>query len=295
MVRKLIAALLVAALLLPCAAFAGSLSSRNQEFRIKADPALQVVDQEDRIDDAMEQRIIDAIDAIESKHQVDLVVLVTSNTPADYSDSLYRVRDFADDFYDYTGYGMGEDFSGLLYLIDLNNRVQWISTGGVMIEYINDSREEAILDDAYAYLSVGRYGEAMIAALNRTAYYMDKGRAEGTFLYDEATGKRLGGIYNALTSGEIGVAAAVGAGAALIFFLSISGSYNLSGSTYSYDRGANASVKLTRDEETYVTQFITRRPRHTESSNSGSSGRSGGSGVHRSSSGRSHGGGGRRF
>ena len=183
----------------------------------------------------------------------------------------------------------------MLIMLDMNNRAMWLSTGGVMIEYINDSREEAILDDAYAYLSVGRYGEAMIAALNRTAYYMDKGRAEGTFMYDEATGKRLGGIYNALTTGEIGMAAAVGAGAALIFFLSISGSYNLSGSTYSYDRSANASVKLTRDEETYVTQFITRRPRHTESSSSGSSGRSGGSGVHRSSSGRSHGGGGRRF
>ena len=165
MVRKLIAALLVAALLLPCAAFAGSLSSRNQEFRIKADPALQVVDQEDRIDDAMEQRIIDAIDAIESKHQVDLVVLVTSNTPADYSDSLYRVRDFADDFYDYTGYGMGEDFSGMLYLIDLNNRVQWISTGGVMISYINDMREERILDAAEPYLKNNNWGYAALAAI----------------------------------------------------------------------------------------------------------------------------------
>lgn len=255
----------------------------------------QVFDEINLFSDSDIARMNEIITQVEKEHQVDLAVLATMSVPDDYSESMWKIRDYADDYYDRGGFGMGEDFSGMLIMLDMNNRAMWLSTGGVMIEYINDSREEAILDDAYAYLSVGRYGEAMIAALNRTAYYMDKGRAEGTFLYDEATGKRLGGIYNALTSGEIGVAAAVGAGAALIFFLSISGSYNLSGSTYSYDRSANASVKLTRDEETYVTQFITRRPRHTESSSSGSSGRSGGSGVHRSSSGRSHGGGGRRF
>ena len=277
MVKKLL--VLLAILLLPALALADG----------------QVIDNAGLFtpDDVLTMEAI--IGRIENDHQVDMVVLTTYDVPDDYSESMWRIRDYADDFYDNGGYGMGPDYSGMLILLDMNNRAMWLSTGGVMIEYINDSREEAILDDAYAYLSVGRYGEAMIAALNRTAYYMDKGRAEGTFLYDEATGKRLGGIYNALTSGEIGVAAAVGAGAALIFFLSISGSYNLSGSTYSYDRSANASVKLTRDEETYVTQFITRRPRHTESSSSGSSGRSGGSGVHRSSSGRSHGGGGRRF
>ena len=255
----------------------------------------QVFDEINLFSDSEIARMNEIITQVENEHQVDLAVLATMSVPDDYSESMWKIRDYADDYYDYGGFGMGEDFSGMLIMLDMNNRAMWLSTGGVMMEYINDSREEAILDDAYAYLSVGRYGEAMIAALNRTARYMDQGRAEGTFLYDEATGKRLGGIYNALTSGEIGLAVAVGAGAALMFFLSVSGSYNLSGSTYSYDRSANASVQLTRDEETFVTQFITRRPRDTGSSGSGSGGRSGGSGVHRSSSGRSHGGGGRRF
>jgi len=236
------------------------------------------------------------IERIESAHQVDMVVLTTYDVPDDYSESMWRIRDYADDYYDRGGYGMGPDFSGMLILLDMNNRAIWLSTGGVMIEYINDSREEAILDDAYNYLTSGRYGEAIIAALERTYRYMEKGREEGTFLYDEVTGKRLSGIYNALTTGEIGVAGAVAAGVALVFWLSISGSYHLVGSTYSYDRSANTSVALTRDDEAFVRQFSRRTLRNTGShGGSGGPGRSDGSGVHRSSSGRSHGGGGRRF
>ena len=257
--------------------------------------------QEQVIDDAhlFEQYEIDSMLAImervEREHQVDLVVLTTYDVPKDYSESMWKIRDYADDFYDNGGYGMGEDFSGMLILLDMNNRAMWLSTGGVMIDYITDSREEAILDDAYQYLTSGRYGSAVNAALRRTEDFMNKGRTEGTFRYDEATGKRIGGIYNALTTGEIGVAACVGAVAAGVMWLSVRGSYNLKGSTYAYDRGANASIQLSKDEETFVRQFSHRTPRNTGSHGSSGGSRSGGSGVHRSSSGRSHGGGGRRF
>ena len=278
MVKKLMMALVL--LMLPALALADA----------------QVVDDANLFSASEIDRMNEIIAQVEKEHQVDLAVLSTYDVPDDYSESMWKIRDYADDYYDKNGFGMGEDFSGMLILLDMNNRAMWLSTGGVMMEYITDSREEAILDDAYAYLSRGDYGDAMIAALNRTARYMDQGRAEGTFLYDEATGRRLSGVYNALTSGEVGVAACVGGAAALVFFLTVSGSYNLAGSTYSYDRGANASLRLTRDDEVFVRQFSTRRPRNTGSHGGpGGGSRSGGSGVHRSSSGRSHGGGGRRF
>lgn len=235
------------------------------------------------------------ISRIESEHQVDMVVLTTLDTPDDYSESMWRVRDYADDYYDNGGYGMGEDNSGMLILLDMNNRVMWLSTGGVMIEYINDAREEDILDEASPYLSRGYYGNALIAALSRVEKLMGKGRAEGTFLYDEATGKRLSGIYNALTTSEMLLAAIVGAAIALVVFLGVGGSYSLKGSTYSYNRSANARIAFTRDDEVFVRQFSNRTPRNTGSHGPHGGGRSGGSGVHRSSGGARHGGGGRRF
>ena len=281
MVRKLLPALLIL-LLLPVIALAGE----------------QVIDNANLFTASEISRMNDAISRIERNHQVDMVVLTTYDVPTDYSEEMRRVRSYADDYYDNGGYGMGPDFSGMLILLDMNNRVMWLSTGGVMIEYINDYREEDILDRAYAYLSYGSYGSAINAALSRVEYYMNKGREEGTFLYDEVTGERLSGIHNALTTGEIGVAGLAGGGIALAIFLCVSGSYNLRGSTYSYDRGANTSVTLTQDDEVFVRQFSRRSPRNTGNHGSSGSGgvrRSGGSGVHRSSSGRSHGGGGGKF
>ena len=63
------------------------------------------------------------------------VVIVTSNdlqgkTP----------RDYADDYYDYNGYGLGDNKSGLLLLIDMDDRKIWISTSGDAIEYFTDNR-----------------------------------------------------------------------------------------------------------------------------------------------------------
>ncbi|MGN0754436.1 MAG: TPM domain-containing protein [Aristaeellaceae bacterium] len=235
------------------------------------------------------------IERIESKHQVDIVVLTTRDVPTDYSEDMWRVRDYADDFYDNGGYGMGKDNSGMLILLDMNNRVIWLSTGGVMIDYITDSREESIIDAGYDDLRRGNYGQAIIASLNQVSRYMDKGREEGTFRYDEVTGERLSGIYNALTSGEILVAAMAGLAVAGVIWMSVSGTYQLKGSTYSYDLDRNSALTLTKDTEHFVRQFSTRTPRST-GTGSGSGGHSsGGSGVHHSSGGVSHGGGGRRF
>ncbi len=280
MVKKLLCALLLLALLLPAAAMAEQ----------------QVIDAANVISNDMEQQITLVIDRVEKAHQVDLVVLVTYDVPDDYSDTLYRVRDYADDYYDNGGYGMGDDFSGLLYLIDLNNRVQWISTGGVMMEYINDAREERIFDAAEPNLMNGDWGRAALRAMEMTERYMAQGREKGTFLYDEVTGKRLSGLYNPLETFEILIAAAAGAAVTLIFVSSVKGSYSLRGSTYQYDANANARCEITQDDETYLRQSVSRVARSSGGSgSSGGGGRSGSSGVHRSSGGRSHGGGGRRF
>ena len=280
MVKKML--LILVALLLPVIALADG----------------QVIDDANLFSAAEILRMEEMIARIEAQHQVDMVVLTTRNVPDDYSESLWRVRDYADDFYDNGGYGMGPDFSGMLILLDMNNRVIWLSTAGVMIDCITDAREEDILDRAYGYLSYNDYGDGIIAGLNRVEYYMNKGRQEGSFRYDSVTGQRLSGYFNTLTSAEIGIAMLAGGGIALVIWLSVVGSYSLKGKTYSYNLYENSALELTRDDEEFVRQFSHRTLRNTGNGSSGGSsggGRSGGSGVHRSSGGRSHGGGGRRF
>lgn len=230
------------------------------------------------------------IEQIQSQYQVDVVVLTSYDAP--YNRSL----DYADLYYENGGFGVGEDDAGLLFFIDMNNRVPTISTTGVMIDYITDSRLEALLDTGYDELADGEYGEAALDVLQLLDTYMRRGREEGSFRYDAETGKRLSGLYNKLTGLEILIAVAVAAIVTVVFVSSVSSGYSLKGGQYNYDARGTASVELTRRDEQFIHETVNRRPRPQASSSSsgGSSGR--GSAVHRSSSGHSHGGGsGRRF
>lgn len=229
------------------------------------------------VDDAMiltaeeEERITKIIDTIEARAEVDIVVLTTRDTPVDNTYDMRYARDFADDYFDYNGYGRGTERSGMLFLVDMHNRIMWLSTSGSMIQAISDDEVDAILDAAYNAVSNGDYASGIVAGMKRTARC----------------------LYNWLSGIDLLIAAAGGAAVAAVILLSVKGSYNLKGSTYAYALQQNSDFTMTRDDEAYLRQTVTRMARSTGSSGSGG-GHSGGS-SHRSSSGRSHGGGGRRF
>ena len=283
MVRKIIAVLLPLLLLLPAAALAG-------------DP---VVDDCALFTDAEIARMEELIGEIRTVYQMDAAVLTSREVPKNAaSNRMDRTRDFADTFYEEHGYGMEPDDAGVLYLIDMSNRVQYISTSGTMIDYINDHRREELLDAAETGLLRGRYGEAAIAFLNKLKDFLRQGIEEGSFRYDEATGKRLSGLYNRLTVPEMLLGLACGAAVTLLFIAAVSAKYKLKKETYRFDKETESHVRLTKDEQTFTHQTVSH---HRISSSSGGS-RSGGghgggrgSGVHISSGGHSHGGGGRHF
>ena len=229
-------------------------------------------------------------DRIESAYQVDMFVLTSRNVPSGQTTA------YADDYFDYNGLGMGDDRAGMLYLIDMRNRQCWISTSGIMIDYITDERKEGILDAGWDEMLDGKYGQSVIKALKQTEKYLKQGRERGQFRYDEATGRRLTELYepeNTLTGMEILVAAIAGLAVMLLFIASVKGKYNLKGSTYSYDLNGLATVKLSRNDSHFVRENVTRVKHPDPPSSSGGGGH--GSGTHVSFSGSTHGGGGRSF
>ena len=156
---------------------------------------------------------------------------------------------------------MGDDRAGMLYLIDMNNRQCWISTRGVMIDYITDEREEGILDAGWDEMLDKEYCQSVIKVLKQTEKYLKQGRTSGQFRYDEVTGRRLTELYepeNMLTGMEILIAAIAGLAVTGIFIASVNGKYNLKGSTYSYDLNGLASVKLSRNDSHFVREHVTR-------------------------------------
>ncbi|MBE5804569.1 MAG: TPM domain-containing protein [Clostridiales bacterium] len=280
MVKRILCVLLLA-LLLPCAALANAMVVDDADLFT----VFEIAD--------MEQ----IIQRIEAEYQMDIVVLTTYDVPATYNDRF--IQDYADIYYEQHGYGLGDDKAGLLYMIDMTNRSPCISTDGVMIDFITDDRLDTLLNVSNPHLAVGDYGKAAVALLNYLERFLAQGRLEGSFRYDAETGTRLSGLYNALTGTEMLIAVVAGLAVAGIMYATVSGRYNLKGSTYRYDRANNSSCDLTQNDETFLRESVS-VIRHS-TSNGGHSGGGGissgrGSSVHRSSSGRSHGGGvGRRF
>ena len=275
MLKRMIC-LFVLLVLVPCTALAGNM----------------VVDDANLFTPDEVQQIESVIQHIRDQYQMDAVVVTSYDVG--YNDN----QDFADLYYERGGYGLGEDQAGLLYLIDMRNRVPCIYTSGVMIDYITDNRLEELFDCSYNELTWGAYGDSALALLRRLESFLEEGRLEGSFRYDAQTGRRLSGLYNALTGSEMALAALAGILVAVVMALAISAGYNMKGGSFRCEQAADASRHLTRDDEVFLRQNVVRTRNVQVQSSGGGTGRSGGMGssVHRSSSGGFHGGGvGRKF
>ena len=107
-----------------------------------------------------------------SRMGMDFIVLTTANKEGK-SQAAY-----ADDFYDYNGCGIGGNRSGLLFMIDMENRSCYISTSGDMIDYLNDARLAQILqydDELWKRLNAGKYAYAVTRVAEEVESYYSLG------------------------------------------------------------------------------------------------------------------------
>jgi len=188
---------------------------------------------------------------------------------------------YADDFFDYGGYGTGEDRDGILLLIVTGGesggrREVYISTSGPRtIRTATDSRVEDLLD---ALIDGG------LAAGNSPAgidAYIDELHAIIKSPEEAAAAKLKSSLLFALGTGVF---------VFLISFLILLKRYKIAGAKPYYDRAKQTQVRFasTNDPLISTNTISTVRPKSNSSGSSGSS-------THTSSSGRSHGGGGRSF
>ena len=119
------------------------------------------------------------VEKIREKYNMDAVI-VTSNDLGGKSP-----RDYADDYYDNKGYGLDNNKSGLLLLIDMYDRNIWISTTGDVIKYFTDSRINSIINDVSNYLSDKRYFDACNVFLDEVEHYIELGIPKDQYNYSE--------------------------------------------------------------------------------------------------------------
>lgn len=226
-------------------------------------------------------------------HQLDVGIVTTDDAEGKSAQA------YADDFYDYNGYGYGSNYDGLLFLIDMDNREIYISTCGSGISYFTDQRINNMLDDAYDYVSDGDYYNACQSFLKNTDSYIKAGIPSNQFSYEgefvsSAKHKPFTNSYGEPLTNEnilLSVVAALLGGALIAFIVRfiVKRTYTHPRYTTPQTTPDDLSVRYSQKEDHFVTSHTSRVKIETSSSSSG------GSSTHRSSSGRSHGGGGRKF
>lgn len=253
-----------------------------------------VIDSADLLSGQERIALEDTAQALRDQYEMDVVILTI--------DSLNgkSAQDYADDYYDDNGYGYGPDYSGILFLLAMEEREWYISTCGEAIYAFTDYGIEQIGETVVPFLSLGQYYDGFATFLDTVPAYFDaynNGRPvdgyadySGDYYHGEREtvvhyqGKSINPFFPALVIGLI---------SALVTILIMRASMNTKRKQHSagdYLKPGSYHLRTHHDMFLYSNVSKVRRQQ-----NNGSGSHGGGSSVHRSSGGRSHGGGGGRF
>lgn len=247
---------------------------------------LRLLDEDDLLTDNEETDLMEKLDEISERQQVDIVVAVVhtldGSTPMEY----------ADDYYDYNGYGFGPEKDGILFLISMEERDWYISTTGFGITAVTDAGREYMSEQFLEDLSEGEYAAAFTTFAELCDDFITQARTGEPYDVDNLPEEPF------WFAGNLVIALAIA------FLISLIATGIMKGKLKSVRSQPAAdsylkkgSMKLTKEDELFLYKSVDRRERPKEN-NSGStkaSTSSGGSKTHTSSSGRTHGGGGGKF
>lgn len=185
---------------------------------------------------------------------------------------------YADDYYDYNGYGMGENDDGLLLLISKNPRKYHITTHALAVKMFDDEALDYMAVSIENYLRNDDYYSACVTFAEKTeeianAYINGESDEEYTADDDE--------FYSMIFCAFF-VAAIVAA------IMTVSAYKNMNTARTPINANLyikNGSMNVKTAKDIFLYRNVTKTKIESSSSSS-----SGGSRTHRSSSGRSHGG-----
>ena len=219
-----------------------------------------VVDQSELLSVTEVYALSELLEASADALGMDVVVLTV-----DSLDEKSAMR-YADDYYDQNGY----DYDGILLLVCMNEREYWISTSGSAISAFTDAE-------------LDRMGSRLVPDLQQGEYF----DAFCLFADDVRTYGMSGGVETEPNLfATIAVCVGIGAGVGfLVVFVMKAQMKSVRREKTAGNYAVNGSFHLLTNSDIYLYRNVTRREKPQNN----------GSGSHRGSSGRSHGGRGGRF
>lgn len=220
------------------------------------------------------QRLSDA-------YQMDVVIHTTQSL------GVKTGRDYAADYFDYNGYGRGEDHDGVILTLAMQDRDMTIVTTGRGMDAITaDYGIDAISDDIAQYFSDGDYANGFARFLHDVDVFLKQyqsGRA-----YDGNNRVQLRSPLERATGVAVYLAIAAIIIAGIVLTVMILGMKTARPQYNASQYVKDGSLNITRAQDIYLYRTQTRVKIEKPSS-------SGGGSTFTSSSGRSHGGGSRKF
>lgn len=221
--------------------------------------------------------------ALASKYELDIGIVTTSDTGG--KDTI----NYADDFYDYNGFGYEKEMgTGILLLIDMEHRQVFVTTSGEAIERFSEQTTDAMVDKIAPYLTDTDYVKACETFLTQVEYYSKNESLlkplnipSGKSMMDIIKMQPIYILIAAVCSG-------------IIVLIIVSGhKTKMTANSGTYLANNKFDLRVNQDQFTHTTTVSRRIPKN-DSNNGGGGGRTGG-GSRTGSSGNRHGGSGRSF
>lgn len=147
---------------------------------------------------------------VNSAKQTELDVVVVTTDDAGGKSS----KEYADDFYDNMKFGYDQMSSGILFLIDMDNREYNISTAGKAIEYFDDDKLEDMISGLHDYMASGDYytasREFISSVLETYGQAVNESVRESVFSYNALDYVSLGDYTNMDISVDLSNADTIG-------------------------------------------------------------------------------------
>ena len=240
----------------------------------------RLVDEADLLTDAQEQELIAKLDEVSERQQFEVVIVTASSLGGK------SPMDYADDYYDYNGYGYGANRDGALLLISMADRDWWISTTGYGITALTDFGIEKLGDNMVRNgLSDGDYYDAFSRFVSDCDSYVTQAK-NGTPVDRNTYKEPFPWAKRVLISAIIGAVVAVIVGSSLKGKM-----VSVKAARAAADYTRPGSLQLREQNDVFLFNNVTRTPIPQQTRSGGG----GGSSTHTSSSGSSHGGGGGKF
>jgi uncharacterized protein len=232
----------------------------------------RLVDEADVLTDSEESELLSKLDEISGRQQMDVVIATVNSLEGKTAEA------YADDYFDYNGFGYGPMNSGILLLVSMEDRDWAISTSGDGITAFTDAGCDYIGEEIVFWLSDDLYEHAFLTFADNCDKFVTQAR----------TGEPYDGDFMPEAEFEPFWTLAICLVIAFIISLIITGVMkaqlkSVRSQTRASQYVRTGSLNVTCANDFFLYRTLTRVPRPKESSSSGSS-------THRSSSGRTHGG-----